>query len=74
MNPNSHNQERDVSSSEDHCRCEACRNQDELKNYQRQNHSNIYMYKHIKKRGVPPVKKELFNKDQSHKAKYMTKK
>ena len=49
--------ERDISSSEDNCRCEACRNQDELKNYQRPNPSNIYMYKHMKKRGVPPVKK-----------------
>ncbi len=32
------------------------------------------MNKHLKKRGVPPVKKELFNKDLSRKAKYMTKK
>lgn len=32
------------------------------------------MYKHLKKRGVPPVKKEQFNKDLSHKAKYVTKK
>lgn len=32
------------------------------------------MYKHLKKRGVPPVKKELFNKDLSHKAKYVTRK
>ncbi len=32
------------------------------------------MYKHLKKRGVPPVKKELLNKDLSHKAKYATRK
>ena len=32
------------------------------------------MYKHLKKRGVPPVKKDQFNKDLSHKAKYNTKK
>ncbi len=32
------------------------------------------MYKHLKKRGVPPVKKDFLNKDSSHKAKFITKK
>lgn len=33
------------------------------------------MYKHMKKRGVPPVKKELFNnKELSRKAKHTNKK
>jgi len=32
------------------------------------------MYKHLKKRGVPPVKKDFLNKETSLKAKYMTKK
>lgn len=62
MNHQSSAQERDISSSEDHCRCEACKNQEDLKNYQRQNLSNIYMLKHLKKRGVPPVKKDFLNK------------
>ncbi|MDD2840634.1 MAG: hypothetical protein PHY80_06015 [Rickettsiales bacterium] len=32
------------------------------------------MYKHLKKRGVPPVKKDFINKDMSRKAKVATKK
>jgi len=32
------------------------------------------MYKHLKKRGVPPVKKDFLNKDSSLKAKYTSRK
>ena len=69
--------EREISSSEDNCRCEACRNQEDLKNYQRPNPTNIHMFRHMKKRGVPPVKKELAkdpNKELSRKPKQTHKK
>ena len=52
-----HHNEREISSSEDNCRCEACKNQEELKNCQRNNLTHIYMFKHLKKRGAPPIKK-----------------
>jgi hypothetical protein len=57
MNQNNLPQERNISSSEDNCKCNICRNQEDTKYGHRQNPANLYMYKHLKKRGGPPVKK-----------------
>jgi hypothetical protein len=57
MNQNSLPQERDISSSEDNCKCNICKTQEDPKHSHRQNISNLYMYKHLKKRGGPPIKK-----------------
>jgi hypothetical protein len=73
MNNQDHSS-RQFSSSEENCKCNVCKNQEEWKLFNRKNACNIYLYKHLKKREGPPIKKDIFNKDLSQKAKFAQRK
>ena len=50
---------RDISSSEDRCKCPQCKHQlDFLINCQKPV-ANIHQYRHLKKRDPPPIKKDI---------------
>ena len=51
---------RDISSSEDRCKCPQCKNQLDFDLNYKKPLSNIHLYRHLKKREAPPIKKDLF--------------
>jgi hypothetical protein len=55
---------RQISSSEDRCKCAQCKIQFDLQLHHKKPLSSIYLYRHLKKREGPPDKKES-NKDAS---------
>lgn len=65
-------QTRDISSSEDRCKCTQCRNQQDLLLNHKKPLPNIQFYRHLKKREGPPNKKD-FNKDVIVKSKLLLK-
>ena len=50
---------RDISSSEDRCKCPLCKNQLEFQLFEKKPLPNIYHYRHIKRREPPPNKKDI---------------
>lgn len=61
MSNNSDHQCRQPSSSEDRCKCPQCKQQLELQLHSKKPVSNIYLYRHLKKRQGPPDKKDTNN-------------